>query len=189
LSLCHSLGSLANWPREAGLSLSADIFRISLPAQSLRPHHLFVRESMTLDKRTRDKMLAHCGEVNDDDGVDPREYFKTPRSRKQEDRKARQLCAQVAQTLSLVLAGEFHDELLHNLQVVSVKPAPDATQLAVAVRADVPGTLVDPCEVLDRLNGVSGRLRTEVAAAITRKRAPKLVFQVIATADDSEERQ
>ncbi len=141
---------------------------------------------MTLDKRTRDKMLAHCGEINDDDGVDPREYFKTPRSRKKEDRKARQLCAQVFETLSLVLTGEFHDELLHNLEVVSVKPAPDASQLAVVVRADMPETLVDPREVLDRLNGVAGQLRAEVAAAITRKRAPKLVFQVIVATDVSE---
>ena len=133
---------------------------------------------MTLDKRTRDEMLAHGGQINNDDAVDPREYFKTPRSRKKEDRKARQLCAQVAETLSLLLTGEFHDEMLHSLQVVSVNPAPDASQLAVVVRADVSGTDVDPCEVLDRLNCVAGRLREEVAAAITRKRAPKLVFQV-----------
>lgn len=141
---------------------------------------------MTLDKRTRDRMLAHCGEINDDDGVDPREYFKTPRSRKQDDHKARQLCAQVFETLSLVLAGEFHDEWLHNLEVVSVNPAPDASQLAVVVRAHMPGTLVDPREVLEKLNGVAGQLRAEVAAAITRKRAPKLVFQVVVATDDVE---
>ena len=141
---------------------------------------------MALDKRTRDEMLAHCGEIHDDDGVDPRQYFRSSRSCKKEDRKARQLCAQVAETLSLVLTGEFHDELLYNLQVVSVKPAPDASQLAVVVRADGPGTPFHPGEVLDRLNLVAGRLRTEVAAAITRKRAPSLVFHVIVTSDDAE---
>ncbi len=139
---------------------------------------------MTLDKRTRGEMLAHCGEVHDDDGVDPREFFKSHRSHKKINRKTRQLCAQVADTLSLVLAGEFRDQLLHNLQVVSVEPAPDASQLAVVLGADASGTDIDVCQILDRLDGVAGWLRAEVAAAITRKRAPKLVFQVIAIIGD-----
>jgi ribosome-binding factor A len=157
-----------------------------LPALPLRRFSFLVRENMTFDKRTREEMLAHCGEIHDDDGVDPRDYFNTHRSRKNDDRKARQLCAQVFETLSLLLTGEFHDKLLHNLEVMSVTPAPDASQLAVVVRADMPGSPVDPSEVLARLNAVSGQLRAEVAAAITRKRAPRLVFQVVMTNDDSE---
>jgi ribosome-binding factor A len=34
--------------------------------------------------------------------------------------------------------------------------------------------------VLTRLAAVAGRLRSEVAAAITRRRAPKLLFQFVA---------
>lgn len=130
-------------------------------------------------------MLAHCGEIHDDDGVDPRQFFQPNRYAGKTDRKARQLCAQVADTLSLVLAGECEDELLHNLHVLSVEPAPDASRLAVTVRADVIGG-VDPRLVRDRLSDVAGRLRTEVASAITRKRAPKLVFHVAASPDPGE---
>lgn len=134
---------------------------------------------MTLSKRTREQMLAHCGQIHDDDGVDPREVFKTRESRDKKNRKAIQLCSQVAETLGLVLTGDFDDELLHNLQIVSVTPAPDASQLAVAVRADIPGDQVRSQEILDRLASVAGRLRCEVAAAISRKRAPKLLFHLV----------
>jgi hypothetical protein len=79
---------------------------------------------MSLDKRKREQMLAHCDELRADDGVDPREYFKTGgQNRKRDQRKARQLCAQVRDTLDLVLSGDFDDELLRSLSVVSVTPA------------------------------------------------------------------
>lgn len=141
---------------------------------------------MTLSKRTREQMLAHCGEIHDDDGVDPRDFFKTKQTRDKANRKAIQLCSQVAETLGLVLTGDFDDELLHNLQVVSVDPAPDASQLAVSLRADVPGGRVDVQEVLDRLAMVAGRLRCEVATAISRKRAPRLVFHLVGPEETKE---
>ncbi|MGO8745719.1 MAG: hypothetical protein ACLQNE_06990 [Thermoguttaceae bacterium] len=78
-----------------------------------------------------------------------------------------------------MLSGECGDDLLQSLQVVAVDPAPDASQLVVTVRAGLPGEGVDPAEVLSRLNTVMGKLRCEVATAITRKRAPKLVFRVL----------
>ena len=64
-----------------------------------------------LDKRTRAQMLAHCGEIHADDGVDPREYFKAGRIHKKEDHKAKQLCRQVAETLDQVLPGETSDDV------------------------------------------------------------------------------
>ena len=134
---------------------------------------------MTLNKRMRDEMLAHCGEIRDDDGVDPRDFFKNNAYRDKKDYKATQLCKQVAETLSLVLSGEFDDELLHSLHVVSVDPAPDASQLAVTLRADIGSHQFDAQEIMDRLIAVSGRLRAEVASAITRKRAPRLVFRLL----------
>ncbi|MEX0866821.1 MAG: hypothetical protein WD030_05645 [Pirellulales bacterium] len=141
---------------------------------------------MTLDKRTREQMLAYCSEIHDDDGVDPRDFFRTRKSRDKRDRKALQLCSQVAETLGLVLEGDFDDELLHNLQVVSVNPAPDASQLAVALRADVSDSQIGAQEILDRLAAVAGRLRCEVAGAICRKRAPKLVFHLVGPASSEE---
>jgi hypothetical protein len=40
-----------------------------------------------------------------------------------------QLCHQVAETLNCVLSGECRDEVLQNLQVLGVEPAPNASQL------------------------------------------------------------
>ena len=94
-----------------------------------------------------------------------------------------QLCSQVAQTLGLALAGEFGDELLHNLEVVSVDLAPNTSQLAVTLRHDMADQSIGIQEIQDRLAKVTGRLRCEVATAITRKRAPKLVFHVIGPAE------
>ena len=123
-------------------------------------------------------MLSLAAEIHPDDGIDPRESARGEMPRKG-DRKVRQLCAQVADTLSLVLSGEFGDSLLQNLQVVAVDPAPDASQLVVTVHADLPDETADPAEVLKRLDAVMGKLRSEVAAAITRKKAPNLVFRVL----------
>ena len=104
---------------------------------------------------------------------------RTRRTRRKGDRKVRQLCSQVAETLSQVLSGECGDELLQSLLVVSVDPGRDAAQLVVTVSASLPGEMVDAREVSARLAKVMGKLRSEVAAAITRKRAPTLVFRVL----------
>lgn len=133
---------------------------------------------MPAKKPSRKEMETLVAEIRPDDGIDPRELARKERPRKGQ-RKARQLCAQVAETLSLVLSGECGDDLLQSVQVLAVDPAPDASQLVVTVRAGLPDEQVDPAEVLERLNQVMGKLRSEVAAAITRKRAPKLVFCVV----------
>ena len=49
------------------------------------------------------------------------------------DRKTLQLCGQIADTLNYVLSGELDDDLLRNLYVESVRPAPDASRLLVSV--------------------------------------------------------
>lgn len=134
---------------------------------------------MTFDSRKRKQHLASCDEVREDDGVDPRTFFKPSRNRGQQHRKNGQLCQQVFETLCLVLAGEFEDARLHNLQVVSVEPAPDASQLLVTVSVEGELDAEILAAVHARLARVEGRLRYEVAAAITRKRAPRLTFRVI----------
>ncbi|MBM4089617.1 MAG: ribosome-binding factor A [Planctomycetes bacterium] len=133
---------------------------------------------MTRKRVSRKDMQSLAAEVHPDDGIDPRELARGETPRKA-DRKTRQLCAQVAETLSLVLSGDFGDGVLQSLQVVAVDPAPDASQLVVTVRAALPGETADPAGVLRRLEAVAGKLRSEVAAAITRKKAPKLVFRVL----------
>lgn len=93
--------------------------------------------------------------------------------------KALQLCSQVADTLNQVLGGQ-HDDLLRDLQVMSVVPAPDASRLLVTV---YPISQADPTFDADvvhqRLLAAGGQLRGEVAASITRKKTPKLLFQVV----------
>ncbi len=80
------------------------------------------------------------------------------------------LCRQVEQALRLSLAGDDLD----SLTLVSVEPAPDASRLLVRVVAEA-GTLSRAQEALRRN---APRLRTEVAAAIHRRRAPDLYFAI-----------
>lgn len=114
-----------------------------------------------------------------DDGVDPRHQNRGASRGRRPNYKNHQLCRQVEQILNLVLSGEFQDERLHNLFVDSVRPAPDASQMLVRVQ-DLSGDPLDPVAIINRLERVSGHLRSRVAAAISRKRAPRFLFQVVA---------
>lgn len=91
------------------------------------------------------------------------------------DHKTQQLCRQVQRALSLVLAGECDDDILRELYVDAVLPAPNASRLLVRVSVP-PGMSISFIEVLNRLERVHGHLRQAVAHAITRKRAPELTF-------------
>lgn len=95
-------------------------------------------------------------------------------------RKTLQLCSQIADTLNYVLGGDCDDELLQNLQVASVVPAPNASQLLVTVYPVVESS--EPFnaeEVRRQLSDAAGRLRAEIARSITRKNVPNLLFQVV----------
>jgi len=135
---------------------------------------------MAHDKRLRERLRALCGELHDDDGVDPRKFFKSNRKRDKARHKSKQLCRQVQKTLDLVFSGETRDELLSELRIVSVTSSDDSTALLVTVVAEVPPDCFDRAEIEARLAEMSGRLRSEVAGAITRKRTPLLVFHVLA---------
>ena len=140
---------------------------------------------MTLDKQTRKRLLAFCGQLQEDDAIDPRQFFKTgDQSHKQKHKhKSLQLCRQVSETLGLLLAGEFGDARLHNLQVVSVDPAPNDAHLAVTVRTDDACDSSEQHEILRRLANVNGRLRCEIAQAISRKHTPTLTFRIVGPTD------
>jgi ribosome-binding factor A len=95
------------------------------------------------------------------------------------DRKTMQLCHQVAVTLDEVLA-ECGDPLLQGLRVVDVEPSPDVSRLLVTLTIE-DGPVEGPGElhrVEEHLSRASGHLRGEVAQAITRKRAPALVYHL-----------
>lgn len=121
------------------------------------------------------------------------ELLSDPRRRKARH-KDQQLCRQVSQTLGLALAG-CGDALLRDLYVADVIPAPDAGRLLVSVSAmsgltssesDQPRDVMSAeqmSQILGRLQGAAPMLRREVACAITRKRAPELLFRVVASGE------
>jgi len=94
-------------------------------------------------------------------------------SSRQAQRKAQQFCRQVQRALNLALAESGSDEYLASLFVEEVSPAPDCGRLLVHVL--VP-TRYAIAEAIGTLRRNAPRLRSEVAMAITRKRAPELVF-------------
>jgi ribosome-binding factor A len=92
--------------------------------------------------------------------------------------------------LNYLLSDDGGDELLALFHVADVRPAPDASQLLVVIYpAVLPETPVDVHAVLERLRSANGRLRAGVAGAITRKSAPKLLFQVLYAPSAREDRQ
>jgi ribosome-binding factor A len=138
-----------------------------------------------------DGLRSLCAEIGDDDGQGPRLHSwhksRARRSKKHEpraavgagDRKAHQLCRQVGQTLDEVLA-ECGDAVLQGLRVEGVEPFPDASRLLVTVTFidNRPGKMAEVGLVVDHLHRASGHLRCEVATAVTRKRAPLLMYRL-----------
>jgi ribosome-binding factor A len=133
---------------------------------------------MPFRRPSNKRLRTSCAEVTPEDGTDPRDWLKGLHGPKSDARKARQLCGQVADSLALILACEA-DDTLRCLDVASVEPAPDTKQLLVTVRPLPSSTPPNPSSILDALALASGRLRSEVASAITRRRAPLLLYRVV----------
>jgi hypothetical protein len=106
---------------------------------------------------------------------------RTAATAREIERKARQLCRQVAVTLDEVLA-ECGDSVLQGLHVANVVPYPDASRLLVTVTpVDGRPKAIAPAAVLEHLERASGHLRCEITASVTRKRAPLLLYRLAAT--------
>lgn len=112
-----------------------------------------------------------CAEWLPGDGVDPR--YDRDEEPRVVNRKALQLCAQVADTIRLCLP-DLRSDLLRQLDVESVRPWPDSRQLMVTLV----GEATDAARAEAEARTASKSLRAEVAAAITRKRVPRLLFRV-----------
>ncbi len=95
------------------------------------------------------------------------------------DRKTLQLCGQIADTLNYVLSGELDDDLLRNLYVESVRPAPDASRLLVSVAPLDAADANRADQILQKLLIHSPRIRSEVAQSIHRRKTPELSFVVV----------
>ncbi len=94
-------------------------------------------------------------------------------NRRQAERKTLQFCRQVQRVLNLALADGGACGIPREVFVEAVTPAPDCGRLLVHV-VTPPGCAMD--EALSVLRQSTPRLRAEVAAATTRKRAPELSF-------------
>lgn len=126
--------------------------------------------------RTERRLRPLVAEPGPDDGVDPR---LIPRDEPRiTNRKALQLCGQVARALQQSLA-DCADDVLRDLMVVSVEPAPNAGRLLVTL---TPSPTADPSATPAAVSGhlarAAGMLRAEVAAHIHRRRAPELAFRL-----------
>jgi ribosome-binding factor A len=123
-------------------------------------------------------MFPLFDQAGPEDGVDPR-TVRPESSRRVFNRKALQLCAQVAETLSLVLQGECDDDVLRDVMVLSVVPAPDSTQLLVTLGPAPGASACDPGQIMQHVQKAHGKLRSEVAAAIHRRKTPALLFTLV----------
>jgi len=115
--------------------------------------------------------------------IDPALFFGT-NSEPAIDRKTFQLCKQAARALTIALAAECGDEVLRDVYVDSVQPAPDASRLLVTVRP-LSAAGPDPDVVLERLLVRRPFLRSCITSAIHRKRTPELSFCVAGVEDGS----
>jgi len=106
-------------------------------------------------------------------------FFSSTNHRR--DQKTAQLCRQVFRALSLAL-GDCADDVVRDLVLHDVTPAPDASRLLVRVGLPAGAPVTD---ALAHLEQASGFLRAQVAAAITRKRAPELLFAPMPTTPTS----
>jgi ribosome-binding factor A len=130
---------------------------------------------MKYKKPSRADLRQSCDQVGPGDGDDPRFDFR-PTADARVTRKSLQLCHEVARVLGQVLLWETGDDVLAELVVESVLPAPSTARLRVVMSAPPDAVLED---VLAALQARAGRLRAEVAASVRRRRAPELVFQVV----------
>ena len=132
---------------------------------------------MSSRKRKKNDPRALCAQWYPDDGVDPRddkrrdaEYDNKP------DRKARQLCKQAARAVHLALGALPQAEALSGAYVREARPAPHAGWLCVVIVVSDARRREQVAAIVERF---AGRLRAEVAAAISRRRCPELTFEVI----------
>jgi len=118
-----------------------------------------------------------CADLSPEDGVDPKQLARGS-SAAPDRRKTWQLCSQVHDALRLIF-GEAADERLQGLEVREVLPSPNDSQLLILIVPLDPLTAEDREATNNSLAAATGWLRSEVATAITRKRAPRLLLQLL----------
>lgn len=121
--------------------------------------------------------MKFCGDLNEDDLIDPRDYFKSENQPSKRQKKALQVARQVFETLQYCLT-DGDDPQLDLLEVVSVEPAPDSRRFRVTVSVGEQES-VDRKALKELLEKETGRLRSEIARSVHRKKTPQIFFEVI----------
>jgi ribosome-binding factor A len=127
-------------------------------------HSSFLLVSETMSRRNSKRRLRNRSAPHDS-------IFRSQNA--QVGRKKMQLCRQVQEALAWALGTTIQDELLVDCSIADVQPLPGGNRLLVKV--SVPSDL-PPDEVEERLAKLAPALRAEAAQAITRRKAPELVF-------------
>ena len=99
-------------------------------------------------------------------------------------RKTQQFCRQVQRALNMALADWTAAEQGCDLFVDEVLPGPDCGHLLVHIVVQEGYSIADAMSALRR---DASRLRAEVAMAISRKRAPELMFVPVSKAGGCDE--
>ena len=131
---------------------------------------------MSKRRRKADEFRHLTDEIAPEDGTDPKDFHAKPwNAPKQAGRKSKQLCAQVRHALEGALAAAG-DPVIQAVSVVGVEPAPHSGRLRVLVGAPPD---VDASSASEAFARAAGFLRSEVAAAISRRYAPELLFELV----------
>lgn len=93
-------------------------------------------------------------------------------------RKAHQLCREVEELLTMMLAGAA-DDLTRDLAVQSVEPMPDSSRLLISVYYAGTDEVADARAILSRLEDLRPALKQEIAVATARRRVPELTFRLV----------
>ena len=141
---------------------------------------------MKISKKIKAQMLKLCGSICADDGRDPKEFHETSVDRKNDQHRHQRLCQQVARTLALVLP-ESVSEPLRELRIDRVVEGRNRSVLTVKIEVPEEVGYDQRNELLKLLRLQEGWLRSEVAAAITRKRVPRFAFEFTLREINSEE--
>ena len=126
---------------------------------------------------SRKDMAPLADQLGPEDGLDPR-LVRPDLTGRTIRRNTLQLCGQVARTLGEALAA-CADEILRDLHVVGVVPAAGGGRLLVTVARSPSATPWADDLIAQHLANAQGLLRSEVAAAINRRRTPELIFRVV----------
>jgi ribosome-binding factor A len=115
-----------------------------------------------------------CDALGADDGVDPRSQRKMKRQFKRTYHQD-QLARQVERALNLALSTST-DPVLQDLEIFAISTIGNSLRIVVTPLSNRDS--LSEAEINAALVRGSGRLRTLVGEAITRKRVPELLFSV-----------